>query len=135
MHNSQAMNAYQHISTSSGIDSASPQKLIQMLLDGALENIAAAKGNLMRSETAAKGERIGKAISIVEGLRTSLDLDAGELSDNLQELYQYVGRRLVEANMNDNVTILDEVADLLNEIKSAWDVVAVERVIETQQPA
>ncbi len=133
MNNSQALNTYQRVGTSSAIDSASPQRLVQMLLDGALEAIAAAKGNVQRGEIAQKGERIGKAISIVEGLRTSLNLDAGELSENLQDLYDYVGRRLAEANMQDDTGILDEVAGLLNEIKSAWDVVATETI--AQQPA
>lgn len=133
MNNSQALNAYQRIGTSSAIDSASPQRLVQLLLDGALETIAGAKGNMQRGEIAQKGERIGKAISIVEGLRTSLNFEAGELSENLQDLYDYVGRRLAEANLNDDADILDEVAGLLNQIKSAWDVVAVES--PNQQPA
>jgi len=131
MNNNQAMNAYQQIGTRSAVEGASPQRLVQMLLDGALECIAAAKGNVQRGEIALKGERIGKAISIVEGLRTSLNLDAGELSQNLQDLYDYVGRRLLEANLTDDAAILDEVSGLLHEIKSAWDVVAFDAL----QPA
>jgi len=131
MNNDQAMNAYQHVGTTSAIDSASPQRLVQMLLDGALESIASAKGSVIRGEVALKGERIGKAISIVEGLRTSLNLEVGELSQNLEDLYDYVARRLFEANMQDDAEILDEVAGLLREIKSAWDVVT----LETQQSA
>jgi len=86
---------------------------------------------VIRGEVALKGERIGKAISIVEGLRTSLNLEVGELSQNLEDLYDYVARRLFEANMQDDAEILDEVAGLLREIKSAWDVVT----LETQQSA
>lgn len=116
--------AYHLIGAESGLDSASPERLIQMLLDGALDRIATARGHVIRAEPALKGEQIGKAISIVEGLRTSLDPGAGPISANLEDLYDYVQRRLLEANMRDDEAILDEVASLLREIKSAWDVLA-----------
>ena len=119
----QGANAYQLVSNSSNVESASPHRLIQLLLDGALQRIATAKGHVLRNESALKGEQIGKAISIVAGLRASLDTQAGEVSQNLDDLYDYIGRRLLAANINDDIAILDEVADLLHEIKSAWDVV------------
>ena len=122
----QGVSAYQDISAGSGIDSASPRRLVQMLLDGALNRIATAKGHIQRQESARKGEQIGKAISIIDGLRVSLNPEAGELSENLGNLYEYISGRLLEANLNDNVAVLDEVAGLLREIKSAWDVLAAE---------
>ncbi len=134
MTNFPAVSAYQQVSTVSGIDSATPHRLIQLLLDGALERIATAKGHLMRSETARKGEQIGKAISIVDGLRISLDPAAGELSENLGDLYDYIGRRLLKVHLTDDVAILDEVAGLLREIKSAWDVLADDESVKAQGP-
>lgn len=134
MKNIPAVSAYQQVSTASGIDSATPHRLIQMLLDGALERIATAKGHLLRGETARKGEQIGKAISIVDGLRISLDPTAGEISQNLEDLYEYVGRRLLKVHVTDDVAILDEVAGLLREIKSAWDVLADEESVSAQAP-
>ncbi len=134
MKNIPAVSAYQQVSTASGIDSATPHRLIQMLLDGALERIATAKGHLQRGETARKGEQIGKAISIVDGLRISLDPAAGEISQNLEDLYEYVGRRLLKVHVTDDVAILDEVAGLLREIKSAWDVLADEESVSAQAP-
>ena len=76
----------------------------------------------MRGEIAAKGSQIGKAISIVDGLRMSLNPEAGAISQNLEDLYDYIARRLLEANLTNNADILDETAALLHEIKSAWDV-------------
>lgn len=119
---STALATYQSIETAAEVDSARPERLIQMLLDGALNRIYTAKGDLQRGEIASKGSQIGKAISIVEGLRMSLNPEAGAISQNLDDLYEYIGRRLFEANVTNNTAILDETAALLHEIKSAWDV-------------
>jgi len=119
---STALAAYQTVETAAEIDSARPERLIQMLLDGALNRIYTAKGELQRGEIASKGSQIGKAISIVEGLRMSLNPEAGPISQNLEDLYEYIGRRLFEANLTNDPKILDETAALLHEIKSAWDV-------------
>lgn len=126
MSNPQGISAYQSVGSGSAIGEASPERLVQMLLDGALERIATAKGHIQRGKTGPKGEQIGKAISIVEGLRVSLDPGAGEISANLSDLYTYIGSRLLAASAADDISILDEVADLLREIKSAWDVVAAQ---------
>lgn len=123
MHTPTATNAYQTIGSTSSIDSASRERLVQMLLDGALERIAVARGHMQRNDVARKGEQIGKAISIVEGLHASLDPAAGELSANLGDLYSYIASRLLAANLADDEALLDEAASLLREIKSAWDVI------------
>ncbi|MFU8790164.1 MAG: flagellar export chaperone FliS [Methylobacter sp.] len=105
------------------IEEANPHRLIQMLYEGGLQRIAVAKGALMRHETAEKGENIGRAIAIIGGLRSSLDLGQGEIALNLDDLYDYMERRLLEANLKNDIAILDEVASLLREIKAAWDVI------------
>ena len=118
------VNAYQTVGAGSAVGGASREQLVQMLLDGALTRIATAKGHIQRGEAARKGEQIGKAISIVEGLKASLNPEAGEISANLDDLYTYISGRLLTANTAEDTAILDEVADLLREIKSAWDVLA-----------
>lgn len=118
------VNAYQSVGASGAVGGASREQLVQMLLDGALTRIATAKGHIQRGEAAQKGEQIGKAISIVEGLKASLNPEAGEISANLGDLYTYISSRLLTANTEADTSILDEVGDLLREIKSAWDVLA-----------
>lgn len=115
---------YKQVGAQSEIATASPHRLIQMLLEGALEKINLAKGYMQRGEIALKGNHISWAISIIDGLRMSLDREAGgEIADNLDALYDYMGRRLAEANMTNDPALLEEVSGLLLEIKSAWDVI------------
>jgi flagellar secretion chaperone FliS len=113
---------YKQVGTQSGIENANPHRLIQMLMEGALEKIATAKGFMLRNDYENKGKNISWAISIIGGLEASLDKSAGgELSQNLEGLYQYMSRRLLEANINNDETMLDEVMGLLREIKDGWD--------------
>ena len=117
------LNQYGKISIGSEVEYASPHRLIQMLMEGALEKIATAKGLMDRGETAKKGEHISWAISIIGGLQSSLNMDeGGEIAQNLDDLYTYIARRLAEANMSNDIAILDEAIDLLLEIKGAWDI-------------
>ena len=117
-----AVSEYNQVGVSSGIEQASPHRLIQMLMHGAIEKVAMAKGFMERGEIAQKGAHISWAISIVEGLRASLDKSAGgEIADNLDDLYEYMVRRLARANAENNGDILDEVISLLHSVKSAWD--------------
>lgn len=119
-----ALNQYKKVGLHSGVESASPHRLIQMLFEGALEKIQAAKTHIANNEIAGKGEQISWAISIIDGLRVSLDKSAGgEIAENLDMLYDYMSRRLLEANLHADVSMLDEVTGLITEIKSAWDVI------------
>jgi len=116
-----ALKEYGKVSVQSGASYASPHRLILMLLDGALEKISSAKGFMQRKETENKGSYISWAISIIEGLRLSLDSDAGgEIAENLDNLYDYMLRRLMEANLKNDEKMLDEVSDLLKTIKTSW---------------
>jgi flagellar secretion chaperone FliS len=123
----QAAQHYSSVKVQTNVLDASPHKLIQMLFEGALERIAQSKGAMREHQIARKGELIGKAINIVAGLRGSLnDNEGGDLAANLDELYDYIIRRLSRANYENNSDMLDECARLLGDIKSAWDGIAEE---------
>lgn len=106
---------------------ADPWQLIGMLFDGALDRLAQARHAMQMGQIAMKGERIGKAISILEGLRGSLnhELDP-QFAGNLDALYEYMQRRLLEASLHNAEHALDEVAGLLRELKSGWDAIPQE---------
>lgn len=119
-----AVGQYNKTAVHGSIESASPHRLIQMLLEGALEKISRAKGYMQRGEIRAKGQQIGWAISILEGLKASLNkAEGGEIAQNLEDLYIYMERRLIEANRENDTAILDEVVGLLRQIKEAWDAI------------
>ncbi|MDO9453164.1 MAG: flagellar export chaperone FliS [Stagnimonas sp.] len=108
---------------------ASPHKLIEICLAGALERVAIAKGAMQRGALAEKAGRISAAVAIVEHLKMSLDTKVGgELATNLDRLYDYVMRRLAQANVGNDVEMLDEVSGLLGQIKAGWDGLAANEI-------
>ena len=126
-----AIDAYRDIGNQSAVVDASPYQLISMLMNGALDRIAAARGAMARGDAALQGSMIGKAIGIVDGMRASLDEQrggpaGGELATRLRDLYDYMERRLLEAGAGGDQQALDEVAGLLREVKSGWDAIPAE---------
>lgn len=120
-----AMRQYQNVNTQAQAADASPHRLIQMLMEGGLTRLAQARGAMEREQFAMKGEFIGKAIGIIGGLRAGLNVEqGGELAQNLDSLYDYMARRLLEANLKNTVEPLDEVAGLLRNVKTGWDAIA-----------
>jgi flagellar protein FliS len=113
--------AYQSVATHGGVAAADPHRLVLMLMDGALDRLAQARGCLQHGAISEKNRLISSAVQIVEELRASLDLNAGgTIAANLDDLYDYMGRQLLKANLTNRVETLDEVSHLLNEIRSAW---------------
>jgi flagellar secretion chaperone FliS len=117
-----AIKQYQQVSINSAVLGASPHRLIQMLMEGVLEQIAVAKKGVVINEIALKSHSIGRAIDIIGGLQGALNKEAGgEIAENLDSLYDYMVRRLLVANTQNDETILDEVTNLMLQIKMGWD--------------
>ena len=117
-----ALNQYGKVAAETEVAYASPHRLVQMLMEGALDKVATAKGQINRNDLEGKSRHITWAISIVNGLRSSLDLDTGgDIAVNLDDLYTYMVRRLIDANANNDTAALDEISGLMLEIKGAWD--------------
>ncbi|MCB1802328.1 MAG: flagellar export chaperone FliS [Gammaproteobacteria bacterium] len=101
---------------------ASPHRLVQMLMEGAIDKVATAKGCIERGDLEGKSRQLTWAMSIVNGLRSSLDMDAGgAIAVNLDDLYAYMTRRMIDASVENDPAALTEVIDLMLEIKGAWD--------------
>ncbi len=133
---SRGANAYAKVGIETGVIAASPHKLIVMLFEGAIVSISNAIQYLNSGDIAAKGNSISKAIAIIEnGLRASLDKKAGgDIAVSLDSLYEYMTRRLIFANLNNQVEQLTEVQNLLRDLKSSWDAIAPVNAPIAEQP-
>ncbi|HEY0064626.1 MAG TPA: flagellar export chaperone FliS [Telluria sp.] len=129
------VNAYAKVGVETGVSSASPHQLIVMLFDGAMKALGAAIVNMKANNIAAKGEAISKAILIIDsGLRASLDKKAGgEIAEGLDSLYEYMGNRLLLANLKNDVSILEEVQKLLGDLRSTWNAIEKSPAVQPAQ--
>jgi len=122
---SKTQNPLGHYSTVNAYGAAEADNNLDLILSmmrGAQDRIASARGHMERKEAQKKGEQLGKAIALIDGLRGSLNIEAGgEIAANLDALYDYMGRRLAEANARNDVELLNEVSALLSEIRDAWE--------------
>lgn len=114
--------AYATVGLETGVAAASPHKLVVMLYDGVIVSLLSAINNIKSANIGAKGAALSKAITIIDnGLRASLDKNAGgEIAANLDALYDYMSRRLLEANIKNDVGIIEEVRGLMADLRSAW---------------
>lgn len=119
------LDTYRRMGAQSALADATPQQVVQAMLDAVLSRVAEAMGHLDRGETAAKGEKVGKALAIIEALTLGLDTSkGGEIAANLERLYDYMSRTLLKAHAENRRELLAEVSTLLREIKSGWDGIA-----------
>ncbi|MCC9622219.1 flagellar export chaperone FliS [Thalassospira sp. MA62] len=107
--------AYQN----NAVTTANPQELTLMLYDGALKFMRLAKLAIDQGNPDLKNTNIQKTQDIFQELRLTLNKDIA-ISANLDSLYDYMWRRLVDANVKNDTTILDEVLDFTTELRDTW---------------
>jgi flagellar secretion chaperone FliS len=120
--NAAKLAAYRSTSVHSNLEASDPHRLVVMLMDGALERIATARG-LMTNSTggAERAQLLHRAVAIIDELRNSLNFKAGgDISRNLDALYDYMCVRLMQASASNKPEWLDEVSRLLGEVRAAW---------------
>ena len=117
-----ALESYSTGSTATQAAVANRVELIQMLFDGLIDSLSAARGHIEHSAIEEKSKSLTRASRIVVGLQAALDLDkGGELANNLNELYGYVTRRLFHVNARNDLEALEEIYGLMSEIREAWE--------------
>lgn len=122
MYGAKGTQAYAQIGVESAVMSASQSQLVTMLFDGALSALVRARLFMQDNQLEGKGLSLSKAINIIEnGLKVGLDENSrDELTMNLVSLYSYMVRRLLQANLHNDVAAVEEVEGLLRNIADAW---------------
>ena len=117
-----SISLYAHDVLDSSVMSASPEKLISMLFNGAQISIVKAQQHIAAGDAAGRSEAIAKAIEIVDnGLRTALRIrDSDEMARQLNSLYLHITRHHAQANLTNDIRHLDAVVKLLSDLRSAW---------------
>jgi flagellar protein FliS len=108
-----------------------------MLMDGAVERMTTARGCLARGEMVRKTKLLHSSITLIAELRGCLDMArGGAIAQNLSDLYDYMLRQLLRANVENNSALIGEVLSLLSEIRSAWVAIGTEvrQMQRTQSP-
>lgn len=114
--------AYANTHVETSVTEATPHKLISLLYDAALKNINLAKVFFEANNIEKRTEHINKITSILHGLKGGINLDVGgEVSENLWNLYEYMVQTVFKAQAHSDVSKLDEVAELITDLKEAWE--------------
>lgn len=131
------INAYKKGNLKQDIAQADPHKLTLMLMQGALDRMAYAKGCMERKDYEGKSEHLSRANAIIMNLRDTLDMEMhSEVAENLYSLYDYMIQRMIDANVQNSLKIMDEVINLMLPIKNAWAGIpedAKQEAFETQR--
>jgi flagellar protein FliS len=113
--------AYQSVSALGSVAQADPHKLVQMLFDAAAERMVTARACIERGDITRKAQLLHSCVILIAELRGSLNLaDGGELAQNLGNLYDYMVRQLLLANVENDANKVAEVLGLLNDVRGAW---------------
>jgi len=123
----QGNNTYQKVNKYGKIEGASPHQLVQMLMQGAIDNLASAKGSMERRDFDNKAKSLSKVIAIVTELKENLDIDKGaEIAENLNNIYDYILRLILSASMENKPELLVESAELMINLLGAWNTIPEE---------
>lgn len=116
-----AYQSYQAVNLKAQTAQASPLQLVLVLMDGLLDELARARGHIEARRYELKAASLEKCVSIINGMSSALDMDAGgEVVQNLARLYDYCAERLYRAGIELKVEIIDEVRQLLEQIRGGW---------------
>lgn len=115
------LDTYRNVGVVGSVEGADPQKLILLVMDGALEAMLRAQGHLERGDIPAKAEALSKAVRLVDALRAFLDHEqGGDMAASLEQLYDYIARRLAAANARNQPELIEESSELLRGLRDTW---------------
>ena len=118
------LSQYRNVGVIGHVESANPHKLVCLLYEGLSEALSTARGAIERGDRQSKSTAIGKAAGIIDALRSSIDTQrGGAIAENLERLYDYMGRKLTDANLHNDLDALHEVANVNATLSAAWNTI------------
>lgn len=103
------------------VTEATPHKLVEMLYQGVLRHAKVAKVFIESKNYEKKAFHINKALAIVAGLKSGVNLEMNEeVAGNFYDLYDFCYRSLFEASRNNDVTKIQDVIDIIQDLSDAW---------------
>ena len=103
------------------VQTATPGQLVVMLYDGMIRFFTQARAAMESGDVQTMNERVGRGLAIVTELRCSLNLEAGgQIASNLDALYDFAFRRIVDGQIQHEASIIGEVVSVLDPIRDAW---------------
>lgn len=128
-----ALSQYKTVSIESDIDSASPYRITQLLMEGAIRFLKQSRFAIEKKDFEKKSHFISKAEAIVTTLAGSIEREhSPDLSDNLINLYDYVLDQIVSASVDMDVEKVDVAINILSEIKAGWDAIPKEAIYQAE---
>ena len=103
---------------------ASPGQLVVMLYDGACRFLTQAAYAMRDGDRARSHQRLSRAEAIIDELLVTLDMEAGEISTQLQAIYVFCRRQLTDARIDDDADRIQWVHDQLADLREAWAEIA-----------
>ena len=101
---------------------SNPVKLVILCYEGAIDNLKIAKNKFMANDFEAKYGALKKTQNIIDELLCSLDFEkGGAVARNLESLYNYMSRKIIYADVNQDMNAIDEVIDILSQLLDAWE--------------
>jgi flagellar protein FliS len=101
---------------------ADPKRLVLMCYEGAIVSLKIGKQKIVEKDYEEKGKNIAKARDIISEMKSSLNFEeGGTIASNLDSLYNYMLKRITEADLGNNVQAIDDVIGMLEDLKSAWE--------------
>ncbi|MCZ8073018.1 MAG: flagellar export chaperone FliS [Burkholderiales bacterium PBB2] len=117
----QRASMYRKVGLETDVQSASPHRLVAMLFDGIFAAMNQALVAIEANNTELKNNSLCRAVRILdEGLKATLNLEAGPLAQDLGDLYAYLCMRLTQANLRSDPSLIEECQRLLTPVRDAW---------------
>jgi flagellar secretion chaperone FliS len=120
-----ALRAYRAVGSESMAHGGKGAELVVMLYDGIIESLSKSRGHMERKEYAELGHQYSRALTIIAGLKETLDFDRGQpVANQLLEFYNSLTVQLLKARTSRDFSLLDSCIELVTSVRSSWEELA-----------